>query len=172
LPRHLQKPPEVELDDSDSDNKDQIGPKLPDVLCRGPKPVSDQSEDDPNYRTSRAGVLNLNLPKHTKHSTTRMKMTTTMRKTTTRMKTTTMTRMTSTMKMKTTTTKKTKTPTTTIKMTTTRTRIKTTTTRTKTTTRIKTTRIKMTTTRIRKDDDSSTTDFPLEIKSFCRQSFS
>ncbi len=29
LPPHLQKPREVESDDSDSDNEDQIGPKLP-----------------------------------------------------------------------------------------------------------------------------------------------
>jgi len=29
LPPHLQKPREVESDDPDSDNEDQIGPKLP-----------------------------------------------------------------------------------------------------------------------------------------------
>ena len=41
LPAHLQKPPQES--DSESDDDQSYGPRLPSVACRGPKPAQDNS---------------------------------------------------------------------------------------------------------------------------------
>jgi len=47
LPPHLQKQRDEErLQGSDSDSDEDVGPRLPSVACRGPKPAEDNKEDE------------------------------------------------------------------------------------------------------------------------------